>query len=157
MERYMAKYRQGRINDEVQKEMAQIVREIKDPRVSGKMICITAAQVTPDLKFAKIYYSVLGGDKKEVAAGLKAACRFQSCSNFLFVLGGDKKEVAAGLKAASGFIRRQIAQRLNLRITPEFTFLLDESIEYGAHIASILNTIEFSDDDEPAEDSGDEA
>jgi ribosome-binding factor A len=126
----MAKYRQGRINDEVQKEMAQIVREIKDPRVSGKMICITAAQVTPDLKFAKIYYSVLGG---------------------------DKKEVAAGLKAASGFIRRQIAQRLNLRITPEFTFLLDESIEYGAHIASILNTIEFSDDDEPAEDSGDEA
>ena len=130
MERYMAKYRQGRINDEVQKEMAQIVREIKDPRVSGKMICITAAQVTPDLKFAKIYYSVLGG---------------------------DKKEVAAGLKAASGFIRRQIAQRLNLRITPEFTFLLDESIEYGAHIASILNTIEFSDDDEPAEDSGDEA
>lgn len=126
----MAKYRQGRINDEVQKEMAQIVREIKDPRVSGKMICITAAQVTPDLKFAKIYYSVLGG---------------------------DKKEVAVGLKAASGFIRRQIAQRLNLRITPEFTFLLDESIEYGAHIASILNTIEFSDDDEPAEDSGDEA
>ena len=126
----MAKYRQGRINDEVQKELAQIVREIKDPRVSGKMICITAAQVTPDLKFAKIYYSVLGG---------------------------DKKEVAAGLKAASGFIRRQIAQRLNLRITPEFTFLLDESIEYGAHIASILNTIEFSDDDEPAEDSGDEA
>ena len=126
----MAKYRQGRINDEVQKEMAQIVREIKDPRVSGKMICITAAQVTPDLKFAKIYYSVLGG---------------------------DKKEVAAGLKAASGFIRRQIAQRLNLRITPELTFLLDESIEYGAHIASILNTIEFSDDDEPAEDSGDEA
>lgn len=125
----MAKYRQGRINDEVQKEMAQIVREIKDPRVSGTMICITAAQVTPDLKFAKIYYSVLGG---------------------------DKKEVAAGLKAASGFIRRQIAQRLNLRITPEFTFYLDESIEYGAHIASILNTIEFSDDGETTEESGDE-
>ena len=125
----MAKYRQGRINDEVQKELAQIVREIKDPRVSGKMICITAAQVTPDLKFAKVYYSVLGG---------------------------DKKEVAAGLKAASGFIRRQIAQRLNLRITPEFSFLLDESIEYGAHIASILNTIEFSDDQDGVEDSGDE-
>lgn len=126
----MAKYRQGRINEEVQKEMAQIVREIKDPRVSGTMICITGAQVTPDLKFAKIYYSVLGG---------------------------DKKEVGAGLKAASGFIRRQIAQRLNLRITPEFTFHLDESIEYGAHIASILNTIEFSDDEEETDqDSGDE-
>ena len=128
MEINMAKYRQGRINDEVQKELAQIVREIKDPRVSGKMICITAAQVTPDLKFAKVYYSVLGG---------------------------DKKEVAAGLKAASGFIRRQVAQRLNLRITPEFTFCLDESIEYGAHIASILNTIEFSDDEETT-DSGEE-
>ena len=129
MEKYMAKYRQGRINDEVQKEMAMIVREIKDPRVSGKLICVTAAEVTPDLKFAKIYYSVMGG---------------------------DKKEVAQGLKAASGFIRRQIAQRLNLRITPEFSFHLDESIEYGAHIASILNTIEFSDDEEQPEESGDE-
>lgn len=125
----MAKYRQGRINDEVQKEMAQIVREIKDPRVSGTMICVTAAQVTPDLKFAKIYYSVLGG---------------------------DKKEVAQGLKAASGYIRRQIAQRLNLRITPEFTFILDESIEYGAHIASILNTIEFSDDETEDVDEGEQ-
>ncbi len=122
----MAKYRQGRINDEVQKEIAQIVREIKDPRVSGKLICITAAQVTPDLKFAKIYYSVMGG---------------------------DKKEVAAGLKAAAGFIRRRIASRLNLRITPEFTFCLDESIEYGAHIAGILNTLEFS-EDESEENSG---
>jgi len=130
MEEDMAKYRQGRVNDEVQKEMAQIVREIKDPRVSGTMICVTAAQVTPDLKFAKIYYSVLGG---------------------------DKKEVAQGLKAASGYIRRQIAQRLNLRITPEFTFILDESIEYGAHIASILNTIEFSDDEpEDGEEDGQE-
>lgn len=125
----MAKYRQGRINDEVQKEMAQIVREIKDPRVSGTMICVTAAQVTPDLKFAKIYYSVLGG---------------------------DKKEVAQGLKAASGYIRRQIAQRLNLRITPEFTFILDESIEYGAHIASILNTIEFSDDETEEGEEGEQ-
>ena len=129
MEESMAKYRQGRINDEVQKEMAQIVREIKDPRVSGTMICVTAAQVTPDLKFAKIYYSVLGG---------------------------DKKEVAQGLKAASGYIRRQIAQRLNLRITPEFTFILDESIEYGAHIASILNTIEFSDDETEDVDEGEQ-
>jgi ribosome-binding factor A len=129
MEEYMAKYRQGRINDEVQKEMAQIVREIKDPRVSGTMICVTAAQVTPDLKFAKIYYSVLGG---------------------------DKKEVAQGLKAASGYIRRQIAQRLNLRITPEFTFILDESIEHGAHIASILNTIEFSDDEAEEGEEGEQ-
>ena len=113
----MAKYRQGRINDEVQKEMAMIVREIKDPRVSGKMICVTAAEVTPDLKFAKIYYSVMGG---------------------------DKKEVAQGLKAASGFIRRQIAQKLNLRITPELTFVEDTSIAYGAKIEKIISGFTYA-------------
>ena len=121
----MANYRRGRINDEVQKELSLIVRDIKDPRVSGSMVCITGAEVTPDLKYAKVYYSALGG---------------------------DKKEVGKGLKAASGYIRRRIAEALNLRVTPEFTFYLDESIEHGARIAEILNTITFSDD----EPSGDE-
>ena len=117
----MANYRRGRINDEVQKELSVIVRDIKDPRVSGAMICITGAEVTPDLKYAKVYYSAMGG---------------------------DKKEVAKGLKAASGYIRKRVAQALNLRVTPEFTFILDGSIEYGARIASILNTITFSDEEE---------
>ena len=115
----MAKYRRGRINDEVQKELAQVVREIKDPRVSGAMVCITGVEVTPDLKYAKVYYSAIGG---------------------------DKKEVGQGLRSAHGFIRKRIAQSLNLRVTPEFSFYIDESIERGAHIASILNSIEFSDD-----------
>ncbi|MBE6662134.1 MAG: 30S ribosome-binding factor RbfA [Ruminococcaceae bacterium] len=122
----MANYRRGRINDEVQKELSIVVREIKDPRVSGAMVCITGTEVTPDLKYAKVYYSVLGG---------------------------DKKEVAKGLRAASGYIRRRIAQSLNLRVTPEFSFFLDESIEHGARIASILNTITFSDDEEDVGDS----
>ena len=124
----MAKYRRGRINDEVQKELAQIVREIKDPRVSGVMVCITGVEVTPDLKYAKVYYSAMGG---------------------------DKKEVGQGLRSAQGFIRKRIAQSLNLRITPELTFHIDESIERGAHIAGILNSIEFSDDfdEENAEDA----
>ena len=123
----MAKYRRGRINDEVQKELAQIVREIKDPRVSGKMVCITAVEVTPDLKYAKVYYSAMGG---------------------------DKKEVGQGLRSAQGFIRKRIAQSLNLRVTPEFSFYIDESIERGAHMASILNSIECSDDfDEENEES----
>lgn len=120
----MANYRRGRINDEVQKELSIIVRDIKDPRVSGSMICITGTEVTPDLKYAKVYYSVMGG---------------------------DKKEVAKGLKAASGFIRRRVAQALNLRVTPEFSFYLDGSIEHGARIASILNTITFSDEEEGGE------
>ena len=123
----MANYRRGRINDEMKKELAVILREIKDPRVSGAMICITGTEVTPDLKYAKVYYSALGG---------------------------DKKEVAKGLKAASGYIRRRVAQSLNLRVTPEFTFCLDGSIEHGARIASILNTITFSDDENEGESEG---
>ena len=125
----MAKYRRGRINDEVQKELAQIVREIKDPRVSGTMVCITAVEVTPDLKYAKVFYSAMGG---------------------------DKKEVGQGLRSAHGFIRKRIAQSLNLRVTPEFTFHIDESIERGAHIASILNSIEFSDDFDEENEEADE-
>ena len=113
----MANYRRGRINDEVQKELAMILREIKDPRVSDAFISITAAEVTPDLKFAKIYYSAMRG---------------------------DKKEVAKGLKSSAGYIRRQLAQRLNLRMTPELTFCEDHSIAHGAHISKLLNEIEFA-------------
>ena len=115
----MANYRRGRINDEVQKELASILRDVKDPRVSGAFVSVTAVDVTPDLKFAKIYYSSLMG---------------------------DKKELAKGLKAATGYIRSQIAQRLNLRITPELTFVLDDSVAHGAHISKLLNSITFTED-----------
>ncbi len=121
----MAKYRRGRINEEMQRELTMILRRVKDPRVSEAFISITAADCTPDLKFAKIYYSVMGG---------------------------DKKEVAKGLKAATGFIRRELASSLNLRITPELTFLADDSVAYGAHIASILSTLDIK----PEEEDGDE-
>ncbi len=116
----MAKYRQGRINDELQKEIAQILRDVKDPRVSGAFISVTGAEVTPDLKYAKVYYSALMGDKKEV-----------------------KK----GLVSSAGFIRGQIAKRMNLRITPELTFIEDGSIEYGAKISKILESITITDPD----------
>lgn len=118
MEDIMAKYRRGRINEEMVKELSSILREIKDPRVSGAFVSVTAADVTPDLKFAKIYFSVMGGDKADV-----------------------KK----GLKSASGYIRKRIAETLNLRQTPELSFVEDDSIEYGAHINSLLNKIEFTD------------
>lgn len=114
----MAKYRRGRINEEMVKELSSILREIKDPRVSGAFVSVTSADVTPDLKFAKIYFSVMGGDKADV-----------------------KK----GLKSASGYIRKRIAETLNLRQTPELSFVEDDSIEYGAHINSLLNKIEFTD------------
>ena len=122
----MAKYRQGRINDEFQKEIAMILRDVKDPRVSGAFISVTGATVTPDLRNAKVYYSSLTGDKKEI-----------------------KK----GLQAANGFIRSQIARRMNLRITPEIAFIEDGSIEYGAKISKILEGITITD---PDEESGEE-
>ena len=112
----MAKYRRGRINEEIQKEMTVILRHVKDPRVSEAFISITAADCTADLKYAKIYYSAMGG---------------------------DAKEIAKGLKAANGFIRRELANTLNLRITPELTFIPDTSIAYGAHIANILGTLDI--------------
>ena len=121
----MANYRRGRIHDEMQRAMAEILRSVKDPRVSEAFISVTGAEVTPDLKFAKIYYSALGMKSAE-----------------------DKKEIAKGLKSSAGYIRRQVAQRLNLRITPEITFIEDTSITYGAHIAELLNGITFSDDNE---------
>ena len=123
----MANYRRGRINDEVQRELASILRDVKDPRVSGAFVSVTAVDVTPDLKYAKIYYSAIMG---------------------------DKKELAKGLKAATGYIRSQIAQRLNLRITPELTFILDDSVAHGAHISKLLNSITFTEDFE--ESAGDE-
>ena len=125
----MAKYRQGRINEEIQREMTSILRRVKDPRVSDAFISVTAADCTADLKYAKIYYSALSG---------------------------DPKEVAKGLKAATGFIRRELARSLNLRITPELTFLPDSSIAYGAHIASILEGLDISPEEDEAEEAGNE-
>jgi len=123
----MAKYRRGRINEEMVKELASILREIKDPRVSDNFVSVTAADVTPDLKFAKIYFSAMTG---------------------------DKKEIRKGLVSASGFIRKRLAETLNLRQTPELAFVADDSIEYGAHINALLNKIEFADlpEDEETDD-----
>ncbi|MBO4982944.1 MAG: 30S ribosome-binding factor RbfA [Clostridia bacterium] len=121
----MAKYRQNRINDAVKQEMAQILRDVKDPRIAGSLVSITAAEVSPDLKFAKIFFSVLGEDKNEI---LKA------------------------LKGASGFFRSELARRINLRITPQLIFEYDGSMEYGANISSILKTLDIKPLDEEDDD-----
>ena len=120
----MANYRRGRINDEMQKELAKVLRQVKDPRVSEAFISVTAVDVTPDLKFAKVYYSAMTG---------------------------DKKEIAKGLKSSAGYIRRQLAQNLNLRMTPELTFFEDHSIAHGAHISKLLNSIEFAPETEESD------
>ncbi|MBQ2277402.1 MAG: 30S ribosome-binding factor RbfA [Clostridia bacterium] len=128
----MAKYRKNRINDAMTAECAQIVREIKDPRVSGVMITVMNSDVSADLKFAKIYYSVLG-----------------EC---------DEKELAKGLKSAVPFVRSQLAQRLNLRITPDLTFVRDEGVKHGAEISKLLREIakDTADSAEPEDEDDDE-
>ena len=108
----MASYKINRVNEEMMREMSQIVRAVKDPRVNSGFVTITHCDVSGDLKFAKIYYSVLNGDWGEV-----------------------KK----GLISAKGYIRREIAERLNMRNTPELTFVADDSMEQGAKISKILN------------------
>ena len=122
----MAKYRHGRINDEMQKEVSMILRDVKDPRVSGAFISVTGADVTPDFKYAKIYYSVLGMDGDREA----------------------EKELAKGLRSAAGFCRGQLAKTLNLRVTPELTFVPDESMKRGVEIAAMINKLEFTDEEE---------
>ena len=107
----MASNRMGRINEEVQREPAALIPTVKDPRVTG-MISVTAVDVTPDLKFAKVYISAL--DK------------------------GDSEQVLKGLKSAGGYLRRELGRSLKLRATPELTFVRDDSIDKGAHILGML-------------------
>ena len=107
----MASNRIGRINEEIQRELSSLIPTVKDPRVTG-MISVTAVETTPDLKFAKIYVSAL--DK------------------------GGEEQVLKGLKSASGYLRRELGRSLNLRYTPELTFVRDDSINKGAHILEML-------------------
>lgn len=120
----MGKYRRDRINEEMMRELGEILRNVKDPRVSQHFITVIRAEVTPDLKYAKIFYSVMDADSEEF----------------------NEKELRQGLKSASPYIRGQIAERLNLRITPELNFVYDPSIAYGAKINQILHTPGVQDD-----------
>ena len=104
-----------RINGEVQRELSNIIRELKDPRV-GTTTSVTAVEVTPDLKYCKAYISVLGDDE-------------------------TKAETLAGLKSAAGFIRRELARTVNLRNTPEIKFIMDESIEYGMRMSKLIDDV----------------
>ena len=106
----------NRINAEVQRELSSILRsEIKDPRI-GTMTSVTGAQVAPDLKTCRVYISVLGDERV-------------------------KEETIRGLKSAEGYIRRMLARNLNLRNTPELTFVLDQSIEYGVHMSKLIDEV----------------
>lgn len=116
-----------RINGEVQRELSNIIRgEIKDPRI-GIMTSVTAVEVAPDLKHCKAYISVLGDEKA-------------------------KADTLAGLKSAEGYIRRQLARTINLRNTPEITFIIDESIEYGVKMSKMIDEVTKRADTENVEE-----
>lgn len=105
-----------RINEEVLRELSNILRgEIKDPRISP-MCSVVAVEVAPDLKSAKAYISVLGD-------------------------GAAQKSTMEGLKSSAGFIRRKLAENVNLRNTPEMTFILDQSIEYGVRMSRMIDEV----------------
>jgi ribosome-binding factor A len=114
-------YRVERFNSLMREELMELLRrEIKDPRLSG-MISITAVETAPDLKYAKVFVSSLGG----VA---------------------EKDEVLAGLTRAAGFLRSELTHKLDLRVAPELDFRWDESIEHGAHILELLDKVKSSEE-----------
>lgn len=112
----MANYqRTDRISEEVKKHLSDIIRELKDPRIP-LMTSVVSVSVTKDLKYAKAYVSIMGDEE-------------------------TKKEALKGLKSAAGFIRKEIGARVLLRALPEFHFELDNSIEHGAHINELLQSV----------------
>ncbi len=122
----MASNRIGRINEEIQKELASLLRNLKDPRVQDTMISITHVETTPDLRYAKVYVSFLEENKAQ--------------------------DALKGLKSAGGYLRRELGRALNLRYTPELTWALDDSITYGAKMLKLINSLEVERDADAEQD-----
>ena len=118
-----------RISEEVTKELAMLLRDVKDPRVSQTMLSVVRCEVTNDMRWCKVFLSALGDY--------------------------DQKELKKGLKSCSGFLRRELAHRLRLRYTPELVFELDDSIAYGAHISKVLRDLDIKHDSEEESDEQD--
>ena len=116
----MPSNRIGRINEEIQRELADQLRRLKDPRVSQVgMVSITRVDTTSDLRYARVYISAL------------------NCP--------DEKGLLKGLKSAAGYLRHELGSRVDLRYTPELQFFVDDSIAYGAHILDMLNHVKPAD------------
>ena len=112
----MASNRINRINEEIQKELANLLRTVKDPRVADTMISITRVETTPDLRYTKVYVSILQSEQAN--------------------------EALKGLKSAGGYLRRQLGTNLQLRYAPEIVWALDDSITYGAKMLALINSLD---------------
>lgn len=106
----------GRTNDDIQRVLSSLLRQVKDPRVQQGMISVTRVETTGDLRYAKVWLSVLG----EL----------------------DEREFKRGLKSCGPWLRRELGAALSLRYTPELVFELDHSIEYGAHISKLIEELD---------------
>lgn len=111
----MPNSRTQRISEEYMRALAKTIRDLKDPRVSAGLVSVTRCEVTGDLRYAKAYISVLNA---------------------------EEQEVLRGLKSAAGYLRREVAHILQLRYAPELSFVMDHSIEHGAHINALLHKLE---------------
>lgn len=120
--------RMGRINDDIQLALSSLLRSVKDPRVQQGLISVTRVETTGDLRYAKVWLSVLG----EL----------------------NEKEFKRGLKSCGPWLRRELGASLNLRYTPELVFELDHSMEYGAKISRMIEEIEESEKHDEEPDSG---
>lgn len=116
----------ARTNDDIQFALSKLLRDVKDPRVQQGMISVTRVETTGDLRYAKVWLSVLG---------LK-----------------DEKEFKKGLKSASGWLRRELGSSLSLRCTPELVFEIDHSIKYGAHISQVISSLDIDKDGEQSDE-----
>lgn len=121
----MASFRIDRISEEVRHAIDAIIREMNDPRICGTY-CVTRAEVTRDLRFAKVFVSVLEDDKAD--------------------------DMIKALKKAAGFIRRELGFRVDLRYTPELIFERDRNIAYGVHIAQVLRDVAPKEDQDAGEE-----
>ena len=117
----MASNRINRINEEIQKELSNLLRTVKDPRVQDTMISITRVETTPDLRYTKVYVSFLQENKAD--------------------------DAMKGLKSAAGYLRRQLGSNLKLRYAPEIVWALDDSITYGARMLKLINSLEVKADE----------
>lgn len=113
----MAGYRVSRVSEDIKREITAIIRELKDPRVAGKMLTVVRVEVSSDASFAKVFISDFGGIE-------------------------NAKEAVKGLTAATGYIRREVGQRLHLRKTPELKFVADDSVERGFNMFKKLDKAE---------------
>ena len=118
----MSSNRINRINEEIQKELAALLRTVKDPRVQDTMISITRVETTPDLRYTKVYVSFLQEDRA--------------------------KDAMAGLKSAAGYLRRKLGHNLQLRYSPEIVWEQDDSIVYGAKMLKLINSLEVKHDED---------